>query len=194
MNLTSRSLLLLLFILCGLLAVSSCVQRKPERLARKESPVSAQLAEMVTEQERFMADSLVPLERRENILKTFRETTYSLIAQALIREPVDLYRAALILQSADQSAGPECCLLAHYLAANAAEKGYDQARHLAAVCLDRYLVFSGQPQKYGTQHFNDSLGRPCLAPLDTLTTDSERVVWDVLPLEQLKARLEGQTP
>jgi len=42
-------------------------------------------------------------------------------------------------------------LLAHLLARSAAEQGRKSARWLAAAALDRYLVYSGKPQKFGTQ-------------------------------------------
>jgi len=153
-----------------LLAIFSagCIQKKPERLAKKESPVSSELMAM----------------------EEHRHAVYRLMAKALIRDPEDLYRAALLLQSADETTGPEICLQAHLLAAEAAEKGLEPAKFLAAASLDRYLVLVGGVQRYGTQHYNDD-GILRLYPYDTATTDSLRAVWGVPPLDSLKAEVEA---
>jgi hypothetical protein len=182
----------MLALVC-LLGLASCIQRKPERLARKQSPVSAQLAEMVAQQETLLGDTNIAVQELNQVLDGFRHEVYSLVSQALIRESEDLYRAALILQHADRTGSAEGCLLAHYLALQAADKGYEGGRFLAAACLDRYLATLGRPQRFGTQHFTDSLGDYRLLPVNPMTTDSERVEWDVPPLEQLKRDLRPGT-
>ncbi|MCP4598634.1 hypothetical protein, partial [Neptuniibacter sp.] len=88
-------------------------------------------------------------------------------------------------QAAGEATGAESCLLGHYLAVQAANKGHEKSRFLAAAAYDRYLVFSGRPQKYGTQYVADSLGVMSVYPVDSTTSDSERVAWDVRPLDQL---------
>ncbi len=180
-----------------LLAVFSagCIEKKPERLARKESPVSSELMAMVAEQERVRdsadldTEAIAKFTGLAKLRLEHRHAVYRLMAKALIREPEDLYRAALLLQSADETTGPEVCLQAHLLAAEAAEKGLEPARFLAAASLDRYLVLVGGLQLYGTQHYNDD-GILRLYPCDTSTTDSIRAVWGVPPLDSLEAEIE----
>ena len=180
-----------------LLAIFSagCIQKKPERLAKKESPVSSELMAMVAEQERARdsadldAEAIAGLTGLTGLRQEHRHAVYRFVAKALIREPEDLYRAALLLQSADETTGPEICLQAHLLAAEAAEKGLEPAKFLAAASLDRYLVLVGGLQLYGTQYYNDD-GILRLYPCDTTTTDSLRAVWGGPPLDSLKAEVE----
>ncbi|HUV31595.1 MAG TPA: hypothetical protein VMY05_10970 [Acidobacteriota bacterium] len=115
------------------------------------------------------------------------------MAKALIREPEDLYRAALLLGPDDESTAAEVCLQAHYLAAEAASKGHMPARYVAATSLDRYLVLSGRLQLYGTQYLKDDAGKYRLYPYDTATTDSTRAEWGVAPLDSLIARVGALT-
>jgi hypothetical protein len=171
----------------------ACIERKAAHAALKESPVSAQLTEMVQTRANLLADPKVDKKLYVETMLAFRYKVYNLVAQALIREPEDLYRAADILQFSQDASDAECCLMAHYLARQAASKGSLEARKLAAASLDRYLLYKGLPQKYGTQTVNDSIGGLILAPIDPNTSDSERAEWDVLPLDQLKARLSGDT-
>ncbi len=174
-----------------LLGGFSCIERKPERLEKKQSPVSADLASMVAEIEELSHDSMTTKEQLVMATEAHCHEVYRLIAQALIRDPSDLYQAAWILSHADTSAGAGVCLLAHYLAVVATEKGYKPAKYLAAMCLDKHLIRINSPQLYGTQYYNDSQGVYWLYPMDSTTTDSARVAWDVPPLVTLKARLEA---
>ncbi len=64
----------------------------------------------------------------------------------------DYYNAAFIEQHGHK---PEDYLRAHCLAVTALMLGYKPARWISAVTLDRYLVFTGHSQIYGTQ----SLGK-----------------------------------
>jgi len=81
--------------------------------------------------------------------------------------------------------------LAHLLAKSAAEQGRDSARWLAAAALDRYLVYSGKPQKYGTQTVLDPKTEKMVnPPVDPATTDAERAKWHVEPLSAYMKRVK----
>ncbi len=175
-----------LFIMAALvLFLVSCIQRVEQR-PTSTSEVADLLRRMV-EQDRKLrlidtCDANVVAEANLN----HREAVYDLLAKAKIEEPEELYLAALIVQNADPAVCPECFLLAHHLAGRAADLDHDRARYLAAATLDRYLVSSGKPQKFGTQFIVDSAGRYQLVPWDTSTSDSERALWDVPPLDSLQ--------
>jgi len=95
----------------------------------------------------------------------------------------EYYAAAQIFQHGDL---PEEAYQAHRLALQAAEQGYRPARWLAAAAYDRWLMYQGKPQKYGTQYVSDG-ERDRLWDVDPATTDEERSEWDVPPLaEQLR--------
>jgi len=111
-----------------------------------------------------------------------------IVAKGGARNPDDLYHAALILQRGDEVADLE---LAHNLARLAAEADADLsgARRLAAASLDRALVRSGKPQRYGTQMIYAD-GRWAVAEVDPAVTDAERAAWDVAPLAESRQRAE----
>jgi len=115
----------------------------------------------------------------------------TLLAEGKVNEPEAKECAALILQHSGltlcdgryQAISLDNFLLAHLLAKSAASQGRRSARWLAAASLDRYLVFSGKPQKYGTQTvFDPALQRLVVPPVDPATTDAERAEWGVEPL------------
>nr|WP_240978687.1 energy transducer TonB [Longimicrobium terrae] len=67
--------------------------------------------------------------------------------------------------------------------------GNDRARWLAAASLDRWLLSTGQPQRYGTQYLEQG-GRTYLQPIDsTAVTDEERRRAGVETLDGIRARL-----
>src|SRR3954452_1437676 len=65
---------------------------------------------------------------------------------------------------------------------------YPGVRWLAAAAKDRYLMWSGKPQLYGTQFKKDKDGPWYLWQVDPTVTDEERAKWDVPPLARAKAR------
>ena len=168
-----------------LLLSGGCVQKRADRSPARESVVTVALKEMVAEDQRLRTDTTLDYSIVHAADRKHHEKIFELLAQGRITQAADLYRAALLLQHTDPSSCRECYLLAHYLALRSVELGYDEARYLAAANLDRYLVFSDQTQKYGTQHNVDSSGRWFLFPIDSLTTDSDRARWDVPPLKDL---------
>ena len=103
--------------------------------------------------------------------------------------PEDLYHAAWLLNHGDT---PEEAHEAHELARAAALDGYGPARWLAAAAYDRWCMYRGRAQKYGTQFVPDGK-RYRLWDLDAETTDAERAQWDVPPLAAQHARAEEMT-
>jgi hypothetical protein len=126
-----------------------------------------------------------------------------LLAQGAIQDPESQEHAALILQHSGvtivegklAALSPDDYLLAHLLAKSAAERGRRSARALAAAALDRYLVFSDKPQKYGTQTLLDlKTNMMYVPPIDPSTTDAERAQWNVEPLAAFMKRFREENP
>lgn len=117
-----------------------------------------------------------------------RERARAILAEGGVTTADDYYHAALIFQHGDM---PDEAWQAHVLALQAAERGHQKARWLAAAAYDRWLMYQGKPQKYGTQYTSDGV-RHRLWDIDASTTDAERAAWDVPPLaEQLRKAEEA---
>jgi GNAT superfamily N-acetyltransferase len=96
----------------------------------------------------------------------------------------DHYHAALIYQhgdEVDEVAKARACAL------KAAELGHAKARWLAAAALDRWLMYQGKPQKYGTNMVPDG-ERTRVWDVDSGTNDAERAAWDVPPIAEMERR------
>jgi hypothetical protein len=79
-----------------------------------------------------------------------RETRIKALYEAgSLRTGKDFYRAAMVLQHATR---PEDYLLAHEFCVVALAKGNQEARWLAAATEDRFLMYTGRPQRFGTQY------------------------------------------
>lgn len=115
------------------------------------------------------------LERRERVMELFTANE--------LHTSEDYYHAAHIMNHGDT---PEDAENAHRLALRSSELGYHPARWLAAASYDRWQMYQGKPQKYGTNYVYD--GRiDRLWDVDPTTTDEERAEWNVPPLtEQLR--------
>jgi len=118
-----------------------------------------------------------------------RQRVNELLAEGLLTAPDDYFHAAVIFQHGETL---EDIWQAHELARKAAEMGATTAmgnkdsRWLAAAALDRWLMYQGKPQKYGTQFVPDGK-RYRLWDVDPTTTDAERAANHVPSLqEQLK--------
>jgi hypothetical protein len=81
---------------------------------------------------------------------------------------------------------------AHELAREAAARGHAGARWLAAAAYDRWCMYEGRPQKYGTQFVPDGT-RYRLWDVDPVTTDADRAACDVPPLAEQLRRAEAMT-
>jgi hypothetical protein len=100
----------------------------------------------------------------------------------------DYYHAAHILNHGDT---PDDAKNAHQFALRSSELGYRPARWLAAASYDRWQLYQGRPQKYGTNYVFDGQ-KDRLWEVDPNTTDEERAEWDVPPLaEQLRKAEEA---
>ena len=126
-----------------------------------------------------------------------------LIAKGAARTPEDKFNAALVLQHTPLefregklvSVSPHNYLLAHYLALEAYEGGYEKARQLVAQSIDRYLSFTEGRQKYGTNRIiNQSTGEEELVPVDRSVPDSERAKYGIAPLAELLKKYREQKP
>jgi hypothetical protein len=98
----------------------------------------------------------------------------------------DYYHAAWIMNHGDT---PEDARNAHRLALGASEMGYRPARWLAAASFDRWQMYEGKQQKYGTNYIYDGR-RDRLWDVDPATTDEERAAWDVPPLAEQHRKAE----
>ncbi|MBN1316021.1 MAG: hypothetical protein JXA42_11150 [Anaerolineales bacterium] len=104
------------------------------------------------------------------------------ITSGQIHSAPNFYYAAFIFQHGDCS---EHYLLANRLAQAAMETGYSDARWIYAASLDRYLMSQGEPQKFGTQYIRIE-GEFKLYPVDQTTTDEERAIYNVPPLDKAR--------
>ena len=120
------------------------------------------------------------LERRERVME--------IVAANELYTAEDHYHAAWIMNHGDT---PDDARNAHMLALRSSESGYRVARWLAAATYDRWQMYQGKPQKYGTNYVYDGR-RDRLWDVDPETTDEERAAWDVPPLaEQLRKAEEA---
>src|SRR5689334_8901348 len=87
-----------------------------------------------------------------------RERVMELLAANELHSAEDYYRAAHIMNHGDTA---EDARHAHMLALRASELEYRPARWLAAASYDRWQMYQGKPQKYGTNYIYDGR-RDCL--------------------------------
>lgn len=124
-----------------------------------------------------------------------RQRANELIAQGLLTTPDDYFHAALIFQ---HGATLEDVWQAHELARRAVAMETTEAtsikrrRWLVAATLDRWLMYQGKAQKYGTQFVPDG-ERYRLWDVDPTTTDDERAANHVPSLQEQLQRAERYT-
>lgn len=118
-----------------------------------------------------------------------RRRLQNIVASEGLKEPEDYYNAAWILNHGE---AVEEIWQAHVLAKKAAELGFGRARWLAAATCDRWLMYQGKSQKYGTQIVPDGK-RHRVWDVDPITSDVERQKWDVPSLEEMERRAEEVT-
>ncbi|MEM1270400.1 MAG: hypothetical protein AAGI08_10165 [Bacteroidota bacterium] len=118
-----------------------------------------------------------------------RQRVAEIMAEGQSTAPEDYYRAGWIFNHGDT---PEDAWQGHAFAKEAALLGYRPARWLAAAAYDRWLMYQGKPQKYGTQFAIDGV-RHRLWDVQPETTDAERAEWDVPPLAEQLRRAEELT-
>lgn len=121
-----------------------------------------------------------------------RERAFSALEKLRAVGPLsndDLYHAAWLYNHGDS---PEDAKFAHELASVASRRGLAKARWLAAAAYDRWCMYEGRPQKFGTQFVPDG-ARYRLWDVDSSTTDAERAEWDVPSLAAQLERAEEMT-
>lgn len=118
-----------------------------------------------------------------------RDRIREAIATRGIDDPRSMFQAAMIFQHGDES---DDIWQAHVFSKAAAEAGYAPARWLAAASLDRWLMYQGKPQKFGTNIVPDGK-RQRVWDVDPTTTDEDRTSWDVPCLEEMHRRAEEAT-
>ena len=117
-----------------------------------------------------------------------RERVMEIAAANDLHTAQDYYHAAAIMNHGDT---PDDAQNAHRLALRSSELGHRPARWLAAASYDRWQMYQGKPQKYGTNYVYDGR-RDRLWDVDPATRDEERAAWDVPPLaEQLRKAEEA---
>jgi hypothetical protein len=124
------------------------------------------------------------LRERDRVRRERAEVALARLRAAGTVSPADLHPAAWLLHHGDTLADAE---RAHLLAREAAERGSGAARWLAAAAYDRWCMYAGRPQRYGTQIVPDGV-RHRLWDVDPATSDAQRAVWDVPPLAVMQAR------
>lgn len=129
------------------------------------------------------------LRQRDHDRRVEAEAVLSRVRLAGGAFPIDLYHVAWLLNHGDL---PADARRAHELAREAADAGYRPARWLAAAAFDRWCMYEGRPQKYGTQFVPDGMQHR-LWDLDPSTTDIERAAWDVPSLQDQLQRAETMT-
>ncbi|TKC99014.1 hypothetical protein [Polyangium fumosum] len=129
------------------------------------------------------------LRERDRARRAQAESSLSLLQERGGASAEDLFHAAWLFNHGDH---PAEARRAHELAREAAERGFPQARWLAAAAYDRRCMYEGRPQKYGTQFVPDGV-RHRLWDTDPTTTDAERAAWDVPPLAAQLRRAEEMT-
>jgi hypothetical protein len=109
-----------------------------------------------------------------------------LVAASELASAEDYYHAAWIMNHGDTA---DDARQAHLLALRSSELGYRPARWLAAASYDRWQMYQGKPQKYGTNYVFDGR-RDRLWDVDPTTTDEERAAWDVPPFEEQRRKAD----
>lgn len=113
-----------------------------------------------------------------------RERLTELLAAGRVITAEDHFHAALLCQHGDEL---DDIALAYEHATRAVELGHGPARWLAAAAYDRWQMYQGLPQRYGTQIVPDGQ-RHRLWDVNPETTDADRAAWDVPPLAEMERR------
>ena len=190
-NRTIIAILLLFGLILG-------CQKQPDN-EMKMLAISQELQSMVDQQQTLRENETTDPALMSKIEGEHRNRVFELLAQMQITTARDKIRAAIILQHTPAmmwdtkvtSRSVENYLLAHHLAKAAVADGYERGKRMCAISLDRYLMYRGQSQKFGTQIvYNNKTNTWTLYPIDPNTTDEERAQWNVEPLDTLKMNAE----
>lgn len=97
--------------------------------------------------------------------------------------PEDYYMIAMLYQHGVKLSDIQ---KAKYYAYKSMKLGYEKAKWLYAAATDRFLMYKGKKQKYGTQFKINKKGKWIFYPVNKNTTDKERFRYNVLPLKESK--------
>jgi hypothetical protein len=112
-----------------------------------------------------------------------------IVASSRAMSSDDLYHAAWILNHGDEVSEAK---QAHDLSSRAADLGHPKARWLAAASYDRWCMYQGRAQKYGTQIVPDGT-RYRVWDTEHGTSDEEREAFGVPVLKEQHRRAEELT-
>lgn len=115
-----------------------------------------------------------------------RERARQILSEIADPESSDFYHAAWLFNHGDE---PDEARLAYELASESAASGHADAKWLAAAAFDRWCMYRGSRQKYGTQIVPDGIGYR-LWDVEPETTDDERARFGVPSIEAMKRRAE----
>lgn len=172
-------------IITSCLLISCSVQKT------KETHNNQELINMVQIDQKMRLEDNGNYEEKDNI---HRKKVMELLVNGKIITPTDKLNAALILQHTSaiycndelKSYSPENFLLGYILSSSAYDAGEKKAAPFIAISYDRYLFFTQGYQKYGTQKIYDEESDSFLwAPIDSTTTDEERIKYNVPPIKEL---------
>jgi hypothetical protein len=113
-----------------------------------------------------------------------RERVSELFSQNNIKTAADYYYAAMIFQHSHNIEDIEKAMEWSEISR---KLGESRARWLSAATIDRYLMYSKKPQKYGTQFtINKAENEWELWPVDANTTDTQRQERDVPAIDKIE--------
>jgi hypothetical protein len=158
----------------------------------RKGPLNPELERLYQEDQGDRAGNLESTDWKEMAKRDAERRTrvLAIVEKGGAKEAADYIHAAMVFQHGTEPADYD---QANQWAAKAVEldPDYPGARWLAAASKDRYLMWSGKPQLYGTQFKKDKEGPWYLWQVDPAVTDEERAKWDVPPLARAKARVEA---
>ena len=112
-----------------------------------------------------------------------RQRVSELLASGAVKTGADYFAAALVFQHGETL---EDFARARELAAEAARKGHPLGLWLTAAAWDRWLMYAGKPQRFGTQYKHDeATQQERLYTVDPSVTDAERERWGLPSLAEI---------
>lgn len=113
--------------------------------------------------------------------KDRRKKVKEIISAGGLEVGADYHHAALIFQHGDTTSDYR---KANKLAERGMELGDERSKWFYAATMDRWLVSTGKPQKYGTQFHKKKNGDWEVGPIDKNVSDKERAKYNVPPLSK----------
>jgi len=179
--------------LCGAVAVSGIGGSAAARQQESATPIPPDYAELARLCEQDQADRspvgggpidwavVAPNDRRREA------RVKALYESGKLHTGPDYRRAAMVLQHAER---PEQILLGHEFCLVALAKGDQEARWLAAASEDRFLMYTNQPQRFGTQYRSSRPDEPMrLYEVGSWVTDTLRKDLGVPTLAEARGRV-----